>query len=163
LGLVEITPEPPDSELVASLLARYFDELARRFPDGFDRALAATASTEQLLPPEGAILVARQNGRAVGCGAVRRLGPAMAEVKHMWVSPEDRGRGVGRALLASLEEEARRLGCSVVRLDTSSYLPEAIALYTSAGYQEVPAYNDNPYAHHWFEKHLVGSAGPKAP
>jgi ribosomal protein S18 acetylase RimI-like enzyme len=73
----------------------------------------------------------------------------------MWVHPELRGRGVGRLLLASLEARARELGFSTVRLDTSGHLNEAIALYRAAGYTEITPYNDNPYAAHWFEKHLL--------
>jgi GNAT superfamily N-acetyltransferase len=154
LAPVEVLREPPDSELAAALLASYFDELAKRFPGGFKASSGHTTSDHELVPPKGAFLVARLAGKPVGCGALRLLDMATGEVKHMWVDPEARGHGVGRALLSSLEEVARSLGCSVVRLDTSSHLPEAVALYRSAGYSEIGAYNDNPYAHHWFEKGL---------
>jgi GNAT superfamily N-acetyltransferase len=109
----------------------------------------------ELVPPRGAFLVARLDGRAVGCGAVRKLDENTAEVKRMWIEPDVRGRGVGRRLLAALEEVAIELDCRVLRLDTSAHLTEALALYRSSGYHEIPAYNDNLYAEHWFEKHLT--------
>ena len=151
---LEVSAEPPGSDLATGLLSQYFEELRRRFSGGFDPSLALAARDDQLVHPDGAFLVARVEGRAVGCGAVRRLDALTAEIKHMWVDPAARGRGVGKTLLASLEDAARRLGCTTVRLDTSSHLPEAISLYRSSGYTEIGPYNENPYAHHWFEKHL---------
>ena len=90
----------------------------------------------------------------MGCGAVRRLDPDTAEIKRMWVDPGARGLGVGRSLLAALEAAAGELGCRAVRLDTAAPLIEALALYRAAGYVEIPAYNENPYAAHWLEKRL---------
>ena len=72
----------------------------------------------------------------------------------MWVAPAARGTGLGRRLLADLEARARDHGCTRVRLDTNRTLTEAIALYRTSGYREVAAFNDEPYAHHWFEKTL---------
>jgi hypothetical protein len=72
----------------------------------------------------------------------------------MWVDPSMRGLGLGRRLLSALEDEAADLGSVRVRLETNRALREAIALYRSAGYREVPAFNDEPHAHHWFEKRL---------
>ncbi len=72
----------------------------------------------------------------------------------MWVAGSARGLGVGRRILTELEHRARRRGATVVRLETNRQLTEAIDLYRSAGYAEVPAFNDEPYAHHWFEKRL---------
>jgi ribosomal protein S18 acetylase RimI-like enzyme len=69
----------------------------------------------------------------------------------MWVAPAARQLGVRRRLLAELEARA---ASDVVRLETNGALTEAIALYRSAGYVEVPAFNAEPYAHHWFEKRL---------
>ena len=73
----------------------------------------------------------------------------------MWVAPSARGLGVGRRILTELEEHARRRGVARVRLETNRTLKEAGALYRSAGYDEVEAFNDEPYAHHWFEKRLT--------
>ena len=67
--------------------------------------------------------------------------------------------GLGRMLLAALEQRALDLGASEVVLDTNSVLREATALYRSAGYEEIPAYNDNPYASLWMRKHLPICSG----
>ena len=72
----------------------------------------------------------------------------------MWVSADARGLGLGRRLLAELEREACARGARQTRLETNRSLLEAISLYRSSGYVEVPAFNDEPYAHHWFEKPL---------
>jgi ribosomal protein S18 acetylase RimI-like enzyme len=72
----------------------------------------------------------------------------------MWVEPEARGLGLGRRLLRELERHAADAGAPAVRLETNKTLSEAIRLYRSAGYDEVAAFNDEPYAHHWFEKRL---------
>ena len=72
----------------------------------------------------------------------------------MWVAPSARGLGVGRRLLSELEREAAHHGSDVVRLETNRSLTEAIALYRSSGYVEVDPFNDEPYAHHWFEKRI---------
>lgn len=152
---VEISREEPASNLANRLLRRYYDELASRFPDGFDLERTVAAPTAELSFPLGAFLVARLDGDPVGCGAVRKLDDSTAEIKRMWIDPAARGRGVGKRLLAALENTARDLGCRIVCLDTSAHLTEAIALYRSASYHEVPAYNDNPYAAHWFEKRTL--------
>ena len=72
----------------------------------------------------------------------------------MWIAPDARGLGLGRRLLEELENEAKRHGFHVVRLDTNATLDEALALYRSSGYREIARFNDNPYAQHWFEKTL---------
>jgi GNAT superfamily N-acetyltransferase len=156
-GTVEFDREDPNSELATQLLRHYFDELVLRLPEDFDLDRMLAAPPEELEPPHGAFLVARVDGRPVGCGAVRKLDEATGEVKRMWIDPNVRGHGVGRGLLVALEEVASDLGCQRVRLDTSSYLTEALALYQSCGYQEIAAYNDNPYAAYWFEKWFATS------
>ena len=72
----------------------------------------------------------------------------------MWVDPNSRGRGVGRRLLERLEALARESGVRTVRLETNRALGEAIGLYRRSGFAEVAPFNDEPYAHHWFEKAL---------
>jgi ribosomal protein S18 acetylase RimI-like enzyme len=98
--------------------------------------------------------VARARRRPLGCGALKFHGGEPAELKRMWVAEEARGLGVGRRLLRELERRAAAAGASSIRLETNAALTEAISLYRSAGYREVPAFNDEPYAHHWFEKQL---------
>lgn len=146
---LEIVASPADSVEARTCLNAYFAELGRRFPNGFDPDESVSAAPDEL----SVFLVVRAGGRPRGCGALKRLKPGVAEIKRMWVHPEIRRRGVGRRLLAALEGYAR--GCHTLRLDTSEHLPEAIALYRHAGYHEIPAFNDNPYAAHWFEKRLA--------
>jgi GNAT superfamily N-acetyltransferase len=86
---------------------------------------------------------------------LRLLAPPVAELKRMFVRPAYRGRGIGAGLLAAAERGARSLGASTVRLDTRHDLVEARGLYTAHGYVEIPAYNDGPYAEHWYEKRLA--------
>jgi GNAT superfamily N-acetyltransferase len=160
MGVVaEVVHETPTGTVASELLGRYFDELDTRLPGGFNPTAHVATPAAELRPPVGTFLVARVTGRPVGCGALRPLDETAAEIKHMWVDPWIRGHGVGRRLLAELEQAAAGLGFATVRLDTSVHLPGAVALYRSSGYHEIPAYNDNPYAGHWFEKHLA-AAGP---
>ncbi|MCU1492969.1 MAG: acetyltransferase [Acidimicrobiaceae bacterium] len=151
---IEIVHERPDTELAASLLERYHDELASRFPDGFDLGRTEQISTIELVEPAGACLVVLLGGDPAGCGAVRKLDDARAEIKRMWIEPAARCQGIGRRLLEALEHLARDMNCPLVCLDTNWSLTEALALYSASGYREVPAYNDNPYASYWFEKCL---------
>jgi GNAT superfamily N-acetyltransferase len=132
----------------------YFTELASRFEGGFDPELSISADDDELSPPRGLILVATLHGEPVGCGALKFHGNAPAEVKRMWVSPSARGLGLGRRLLTELEAQAAARDVRTLRLETNRSLGEAISMYRSAGYREVPAFNDEPYAHHWFEKTL---------
>lgn len=108
-----------------------------------------------LVPPDGVLLLARSDdGEPAGLGGVRYLNTEVAEVKSMYVAPAFRGSGLGRQILARLDEIALEHGCRAVRLDTSDYLTPAVSLYRSAGYREVPAYNENPKADLWFERAL---------
>jgi ribosomal protein S18 acetylase RimI-like enzyme len=150
-------PRHPDA--MATLRA-YFGELARRFDSGFDETQSLTAGDDELTPPAGLLLVARLHGEPVGCGGVRFHGDGPADIKRMWVAREVRGLGLGRRLLTELEAHAAANGVRTVRLETNGALAEAIALYRSAGYREVPAFNDEPYAHHWFEKALAPAPPP---
>jgi len=99
-------------------------------------------------------MLATLRGDPVGCGALKFHGDQPAELKRMWVAESARGLGIGRLLLEGLERRAAAEGVRLVRLETNETLAEAIALYRSAGYVEVDAFNDEPYAHHWFEKRL---------
>ena len=76
----------------------------------------------------------------------------------MWTAPEARGQGVARRVLHKLEALAREAGIETLRLDTNRVLVEAQAMYRQKGYREITRYNDNPYAHHWFEKRLEAIA-----
>jgi ribosomal protein S18 acetylase RimI-like enzyme len=154
---VVIAAEDPASPDAHRCLQAYFDELDRRFEGGFDAGRSIPATVEDLVEPAGLLLLARVGGEPIGAGAVRFHGRGPAELKRMWVSADARGLGIGRRLLAELEARAREHRATAARLETNRSLTEAIRLYRSAGYVEVPAFNDEPYAHHWFEKDLTDS------
>ncbi|MCU1616876.1 MAG: hypothetical protein JWO98_4416 [Frankiales bacterium] len=153
-GLVEITIEDPAGEAAQQCLRSYVAELDSRFAGGFEPEASISATAEELRPPSGAFLVARLLGKPIGCGAVKLHAAGPAEVKRMWVSPSARGLGLGRRILHELECRALEASARVIRLETNESLGEAVGLYRSSGYREVPAFNDEPYAHHWFEKTL---------
>jgi DNA-binding MarR family transcriptional regulator len=151
---VEIGVRDPADPDARRCLHAYEDELSARFNGGFDPARSNSAADHEMTLPAGEFLVAVLHGEPVGCGALKFHGEDPAEVKRMWVSPAVRGLGLGRRLLAELEARAAGRGVRVLRLETNRALAEAIALYRAAGYREVAAFNDEPYAHHWFEKSL---------
>jgi DNA-binding MarR family transcriptional regulator/GNAT superfamily N-acetyltransferase len=149
--LREADPSHPDAR---QCFRAYFDELDRRSHTGFDPAAGISAEPHELTPPAGCLLIAYLHGEPVGCGAVKHHPGEPSQIKRMWVSPTTRGLGLGRRLLAQLEARAAASGARMTRLETNRALVEAIALYRSAGYREVPAFNDEPFADHWFEKEL---------
>jgi GNAT superfamily N-acetyltransferase len=151
---VEIAPCDPRDPAARHCLRAYFTELEQRFDGGFDPGRGISASESELTPPAGVLLVASLHAGPVGCGALKLQAGAPAAIKRMWVSPVVRGLGLGRRILAGLEQAAATAGASMVRLETNGTLTEAIALYRDSGYREVPAFNDELYAHHWFEKDL---------
>jgi DNA-binding MarR family transcriptional regulator/GNAT superfamily N-acetyltransferase len=153
---VEIRAEAPNSDDALWCLEHYFRELAARFESGFDPAISVPANPDELTPPAGAFVIARLDGRPIGCGALKVKGRKIGEIKRMWVASSARGLGLGRRLLATLEQLAWEFGLSVLRLETNRTLEEAQALYRASGYREVPPFNSEPYAHHWFEKTRSG-------
>ncbi len=152
--MVRFAIEEPTSTDARWCIEQYYSELNARFETGFNPSLSISADAHELTPPAGVLLIARLGARPVGCGALKFHLGAPAELKRMWVAPEARGIGIGRRLLQELERHARDTGVEVLRLETNGALSEAIALYRSSGYGEVAAFNDEPYAHHWFEKRL---------
>jgi len=153
-ALVRVDVVDPARPEAQACLRAYVAELGRRFEAGFDPARSIPAELHELRPPDGLFLVATLHTQAVGCGALKFHGTAPAELKRMWVSDSVRGLGIGRRVLEELELRAAAAGAPAVRLETNRALREAIGLYRSAGYREVEAFNDEPYAHHWFEKPL---------
>jgi len=149
--LREVDPAAPDAR---QCLRSYFAELERRSRMPFDPNSGATAKPHEVRPPAGLFLVAYLRDAPIGCGALKHSPDGVSDLKRMWVAEPARGLGIGRRLLAGLEARAAERGSSVVRLETSRLLNEAIGLYLSAGYVEVPAFNDEPFADHWFEKRL---------
>ena len=151
-AMVEIRPVDPRHPDARLCIRSYFAELDRRSESGFDPAQGISAEPHELTPPAGLLLVAYLRSEPIGCGAVKHYDDAPSEIKRMWVAESVRGLGIGRRLLTELEVCAERSGARAVRLETNRALTEAIALYRSAGFREVPAFNDEPFAHHWFEK-----------
>lgn len=157
-ALVEIAAVDPAHRHAQHCLHEYFAELDRRFDSGFDPARTLSADVEAFRPPGGVFVLATLRGEPVGCGALRFHGAEPTELKRLWVAAPARGLGVGRRLLDELEARAAASRSRAVRLDTNRTLTEAIAMYRSAGYTEIDAFNDEPYAHHWFEKVLEPSS-----
>ena len=165
-GVVTTAVEDPAGDDAQYCIDRYFAELDSRFDTGFDPEVTRSVDVEELTEPAGLIVLARLRSEPVGCGALK-FHDSWAELKRLWVDPDARGLGLGRRLLVELEGLAASRGAEVVRLDTNSALHEAIAMYHSAGYVEIEPFNDEPFAHHWFEKrlrgHPAGSTRPDSP
>ena len=153
-GLVAVAVEDPRSAAARFCLDAYAAELDATFEGGFDTSRSRPVDPAALTPPRGLLLVARLHAEPIACGALKLPPGEPAEIKRLWVAPAARRLGVARRVLAELEAQARQAGAEVVRLDTNRALRAATTLYRSAGYTEVPAFNDEPYAHHWFEKRL---------
>jgi CheY-like chemotaxis protein/GNAT superfamily N-acetyltransferase len=159
VAIIPVDPEHPDAQ---ACLAEYVAELNRRSERGFDPSVGATALPHEVRPPAGAFFVAYLHGKPIGCGAVRHHSGAPAEIKRMWIAPAARGLGLGRRLLDTLEGCARSGGAELAHIETSAVLGEALALYRSTGWVDVPPFNEEPFADHWLEKSLSdpGDADP---
>lgn len=111
------------------------------------------ASIEKFLPPQGSLLLAVEDGVAIGTAALQRIGRSTAEVKRMWVAPECRGSGVGGAMLDRLIATAASAGYASVRLDSPLFMTAAHALYRSRGFTDIAAYAESEipdqYKPHW--------------
>jgi DNA-binding MarR family transcriptional regulator/GNAT superfamily N-acetyltransferase len=153
-SLIGVDVESPRSRAGRWCLEQYYAELRDRFDAGFDPDTSSLPDAREMAHPTGLFLIARLRGEPVGCGGLILHGPAPAEIKRMWVAPEVRGLGLGRRLLSELERLAAESGAHATRLDTNRNLTEAITMYRSSGYEEIPDFNGEPYAHHWFEKRL---------
>ncbi len=112
---------------------------------GFEAEVAALPG--RYAPPEGALFLARTaDGRAVGCVAMRPLGDGACEMKRLYVAPEGRGRGLGRALAEAAIAAAARAGHREIRLDTLPSMAAALGLYRALGFAPVAAYYETPVA-----------------
>lgn len=146
---IEIAPAPLTSPVAVALITALNAELAATYPE--PGATHFRLDPDEVAPGAGVFLVARWDGRPVGCGAVRalrqpelvrELGANVGEVKRMYVAPDARGRGVGRALLERLESEARALGLARLVLETGTRQAEALALYRRAGFGSILPYGE---------------------
>lgn len=150
---VEFAIVDPGSTEALWALDQYFSLLDETFPEGFDPGDRA-ADVGHYRPPHGAFLLGSIGGTTIACGAAQTIEPGVGEIKRMWVADEWRGAGLGRRMVAELERIIASMGHHTVRLDTNRTLTTAVRLYEGLGYRAIDRYNDNPYAHHWFEKHL---------
>jgi GNAT superfamily N-acetyltransferase len=146
-----VDPQGPEA---ADVLRSYLREVSAAIPDAIVSE-ADLDDVDDFVAPRGRFLLATVDGKPSGGGALRLLDGYTAELKRMWIRADVRGTGLGAALLAELEQHAKGLGCTRVRLDTNHTLAAAVALYQRSGYHEIASYNDSPDADLWFEKQLV--------
>lgn len=161
--------DPRDDPRAAYALRAYLAEVLQVCGISSGPLDGALADTAACVAPTGAFLLAISASReqtedavddrgeralAVGCAALRTLGPGVGEVKRMWVAPQQRGAGLGSSLLRELEQRALALGLTTLWLDTNGALAAAVALYERHGYAPIERYNENPDATHFFAKRL---------
>lgn len=151
---IDIRISDPGSAAAQTCLRAYYGDLARVIPGMPDCDTFIASGADQLYPPHGTFLVAHDAHTPIGCVGLRRDGPEVAEVKRLWVAHHARGAQLGRTLMAAVEDAARQINAMHLRLDTSRHLPGAVAFYHRLGWSPIARYNDNPFAHHFFEKHL---------
>jgi GNAT superfamily N-acetyltransferase len=149
---LRVAPASPDAQPARELLEAYFRELRARLAP-------APVEVHERWPadfhgPGAAVVLGWHEGRPVGCAGLRPMGAGVVELKHFFLVREVRGRGLGRGLLAGVEEVARGLGARRMVLDTARPLREAAALYLSSGYLRIARYNDNPHGSAWFGRDL---------
>jgi ribosomal protein S18 acetylase RimI-like enzyme len=143
ITIVEATT-PRQIEQVRALFLEYAQSLGFSLCfQSFDQELAGLPG--EYAPPEGRLLLAVCGGRAVGCVALHKIGDGVCEMKRLYLRPETRGSGAGRALAERIIAEARALGYGRMRLDTvAGEMDAAIALYRRLGFREIPPYRTNP-------------------
>jgi GNAT superfamily N-acetyltransferase len=149
---VEVRRTTGGDPVAIALVRAMLDEVGELYESGLPSG--PTARPDELSPPTGGFVLLFDAGRAVAGGGIKRLDARACEIKRMYVRPEARGRGIGKALLDALEALARDLGYAVARLDTGPKQPGAQRMYERAGYVAVADYNANPYASFWGEKAL---------
>jgi GNAT superfamily N-acetyltransferase len=137
---ISISAEPFDSDDAQRLITALDAGLAKLYPP--EQRFGPNLKAHHLEAGRGTFLVARQDGRTVGCGAIRLVDAATAEVKRMYVEPDQRGKGVGRAVLARLEAAARQLGARRLVLETGIHSPDALALYHRAGFTQIDCWGE---------------------
>jgi len=136
------------------LLDAYLDEREATFPSAQGTYTRKRTPAVEFTVPDGTFVVAYDDGLPVGCGGLRRIADdgddVRLEVKHVYVTPTGRGRGVATAVMDALEAAARELGATSVVLDTNDSLVAAGAMYRGRGYERVAPFNDNPNATAWY-------------
>jgi len=150
---IKVSLERADSIEALNLIEAHRRNMRALYPEGpihpFDPHLDAA--------PPGVFVIARVDGKAVGCGAVRPLGGSVGEVKRVFVQPECRRMGIASRIMALLEDKGLQNGFTALRLETGTKQPEAIALYESLGYRRIPTFGEyvsDPYSI-CYEKELL--------
>jgi putative acetyltransferase len=137
---ISIAAEPFDSPDAQRLIAALDAGLAAVYPP--EQRFGPNLKPEQVEDGRGTFLIARDDTGPVGCGALRLLDTTTAEVKRMYVEPDQRGKGVGWAVLTNLEAAARKVGVRRLLLETGVYQEAAIALYRRAGFAPVDCWGE---------------------
>ena len=160
---MELRSADPRSAVASQLIGALSRELAARYDFRDDGS--GHFNPEDAAGPRSEFLVGFVDGRPVACGAFRPMGEGAAEIKRMYVIPEQRGRGLSRLVLAELERRAATMGYRTARLETGTRQPEAIALYEGSGYRRIPSfgiYVGNPLSV-CFEKDLTPGSASQTP
>jgi GNAT superfamily N-acetyltransferase len=167
---VTVRTVPADLPEVDALLDAYLDEREATFPSAQGAYSRKRTPAAQFTPPRGVFAVAYRSDEhdehdgavALGCGGLRRIADdgddVRFEVKHVFVTPSGRGRGVATALMDELERAGAALGATAIVLDTNDSLVAAGAMYRSRGYDRVEPFNDNPNATAWYRKPVAPDA-----
>jgi GNAT superfamily N-acetyltransferase len=135
---ISIQAADPLGDEATQLLADMRADALRRYGDAIDRS--APPPPNEPLVQRSAFLIARLDGKPVGCAALRPMDVEIAEVKRMYVTPAVRRRGIARRLVAELENRAIKFGYTILRLETGNRQPEAVALYESCGFRRIALY-----------------------
>ena len=151
---IRILPEDPETPAGRACLAAYFTLLTQRIP-AITMAHVPNPDPEAYAyhPPHGAFLLAWADTTPLACVSIKSVTPTLGEVKRLWVAPTARGMGLARQMMTAIEDTARQIGKTHLRLDTNDGLPEAIQLYRSSGWSDIAAFSDFP-ATNWFGKAL---------
>jgi putative acetyltransferase len=142
---VSIAAESPLQDEVRSLIAALNDYLLSLTPAEFCSHL----TVEQMAGPETTVFIARDGGKAVGCGALRRHADGIGEVKRMYTLPECQGQGIGGQVLGAVEALARSEGFKRLVLETGDRHPAAWRVYERAGFERCGPlldYPDSPWS-----------------
>ncbi|WIJ46435.1 GNAT family N-acetyltransferase [Curtobacterium citreum] len=153
---LQVRSVPADAPEVDALLDAYLDEREATFPSAQGSYSRKRTPAAEFVPPNGTFVVAYDDDRPVGCGGLRRIDDdgddVRFEVKHVYVTPAGRGRGVATAVMGALEDAARGFGATSVVLDTNDSLVAAGAMYRGRGYERVAPFNENPNATAWYRR-----------
>jgi GNAT superfamily N-acetyltransferase len=137
---ITVAAEPFDSDDARRLITALDEHLASRYPP--EQRFGPNLKPEHIAAGLGTFVIARLDGRAVGCGALRKVDDTSAEVKRMYVAPDVRGQGVAKEVLDHLESVGRELGVEKLVLETGIYQAEAISLYHKAGFEPVRCWGE---------------------